>query len=83
MGASALFLAAGDYHHHVGLNTWNGRSEPRSGRGLAWFELRVPSPALATLQSRLEAVTEVEKRSDGFLAAAAPDGLELRLAADR
>jgi len=83
MGASALFLAAGDYHHHVGLNTWNGRSAPRSGRGLAWFELRVPAPALATLQSRLEAVTDVEKRSDGSLAAAAPDGLELRLAAER
>ncbi len=24
----ALFLAAGDYHHHVGLNTWAGSVPP-------------------------------------------------------
>jgi len=23
-GASALFVSAGGYHHHVGLNTWAG-----------------------------------------------------------
>ena len=22
MGDSAAFIAAGDYHHHIGLNTW-------------------------------------------------------------
>jgi catechol 2,3-dioxygenase len=36
----ACFLAVGDYHHHVGLNTWNERTEPATGRELAWFELR-------------------------------------------
>ncbi|MGA9402779.1 VOC family protein [Haladaptatus sp.] len=41
-GPSVLFLAADGYHHHVGVNTWNGRSEPATGRGLAWFELLVP-----------------------------------------
>ncbi|MDS0276188.1 VOC family protein [Halomicroarcula sp. S1AR25-4] len=39
----ALFLAAGDYHHHVGANVWNGRTDPASGRGLAWFELVFPN----------------------------------------
>lgn len=24
-GKSAVFLAAGDYHHHIGLNTWHSR----------------------------------------------------------
>src|ERR687894_1892318 len=24
MGLDAVFLAAGDYHHHIGLNTWAG-----------------------------------------------------------
>jgi catechol 2,3-dioxygenase len=24
LAGSALFVAAGDYHHHVGLNTWAG-----------------------------------------------------------
>ncbi len=30
----ALFMAAGGYHHHLGVNTWAGRSAPlpmRSG----------------------------------------------------
>ncbi len=25
MGGQAAFLAAGDYHHHIGLNTWESR----------------------------------------------------------
>jgi len=41
---SALFVAAGDYHHHVGLNTWNGRTEPAMAGsvGINWFEVVVP-----------------------------------------
>ena len=33
MGSQAAFLAAGDYHHHVGLNTWEsaGGSPPPPG----------------------------------------------------
>jgi catechol 2,3-dioxygenase len=50
----ALFVAAGDYHHHVGLNVWNGRTDPAAGRGLAWFELLVPdADALAATRERL------------------------------
>ncbi|HSJ17964.1 MAG TPA: VOC family protein, partial [Solirubrobacterales bacterium] len=44
----ALFLSAGGYHHHVGLNTWAGEgapSPPRGSRGLRWFELVVPDAA--------------------------------------
>ena len=25
MGADAAFVSAGDYHHHIGLNTWQSR----------------------------------------------------------
>ena len=25
VGLDAAFLAAGDYHHHIGLNTWESR----------------------------------------------------------
>ena len=35
----AAFLAAGDYHHHLGLNTWQERTEPRTGAGLDWFSI--------------------------------------------
>ncbi|MFB6161524.1 MAG: VOC family protein [Haloferacaceae archaeon] len=81
--SSALFLAAGDYHHHVGLNTWQGRSTPATGRGLAWFELVVPdAAALDDARARLRThgadVTPVE----GGIAVADPDGIAVRLVAE-
>ncbi len=27
-GAAAVFLSAGGYHHHIGLNTWNSKGAP-------------------------------------------------------
>lgn len=27
-GASAVFLSAGGYHHHIGLNTWHSKDAP-------------------------------------------------------
>ena len=41
-GAEALFVSAGGYHHHVGLNTWAGRGAPApppGSAGLRWFAL--------------------------------------------
>jgi catechol 2,3-dioxygenase len=41
----ALFVAAGGYHHHLGLNTWSGEGAPRPPEGaigLERFELVVP-----------------------------------------
>ena len=44
----ALFLAAGGYHHHLGLNTWAGARAPRptdaDARLLEW-RIVLPSPA--------------------------------------
>jgi catechol 2,3-dioxygenase len=42
---SALFVSAGGYHHHIGLNTWNSRngSTPAAGTvGLRSFDLWLP-----------------------------------------
>ncbi len=30
---SAAFLAAGDYHHHIGLNTWESKNGPPPAAG--------------------------------------------------
>lgn len=38
-----LFLAFDDYHHHLGLNRWHGRSEPSKGRGIDYIEFVVES----------------------------------------
>ena len=66
LGDQAGFLAAGDYHHHVGVNTWQSRGggpPPPGSAGLESFTIAVPS-----------AEQEPEERSD-------PDGIRIRLVA--
>jgi len=44
----ALFVAAGGYHHHLGLNVWGGVGAPRppaGAAGLAGVTVVVPDPA--------------------------------------
>ncbi len=39
----ALFFAAGDYHHHVGVNVWTGKAVPPANTvGLVSYRLEVP-----------------------------------------
>ncbi|AQL41891.1 glyoxalase [Halorientalis sp. IM1011] len=82
-GSDALFLAAGDYHHHVGVNTWNGRTEPAGERGLAQFELVVPdADALDAVADRLTDLdVAVTGRADE-LSVADPDGIDVVLRTD-
>ena len=45
MGDQAAFISAGDYHHHIGLNTWESRggSPPAPGStGLYHTAIRYP-----------------------------------------
>jgi len=53
----ALFVSAGGYHHHLGLNTWAGSARPPADAvGLAYFTLVLPSEAdRAALLARAEA----------------------------
>ena len=80
---SALFFAAGDYHHHLGVNTWHGRSQPAGGRGLAWFEFVVADDeTLTTVRRRLEdAAIAVDARDEG-IEISDPDGIAIRMRAD-
>ncbi len=56
-GTQASFVAAGGYHHHLGLNTWAGVGAPPpppDALRLAWFEIRLPTmAALAQVAERL------------------------------
>ena len=56
-GPQAAFVAAGDYHHHIGLNTWESRGgkPPAPGStGLYHVAIRYPSrAALADAMRRL------------------------------
>ena len=66
----ALFVAAGGYHHHLGLNTWRSRnSAPRhpAATGLASFLIQLPATgALAEVKTRLQqaGVTPTEQKEN-------------------
>jgi len=76
----AAFVAAGDYHHHVGLNAWNGRTAPAAGLGLDRFDLLVPDDAaLSGVRSRLDAASVAVEATDDGLTVADPDGITVRV----
>ncbi|HET6684248.1 MAG TPA: VOC family protein [Gaiella sp.] len=68
----ALFVSAGGYHHHVGLNTWAGVGAPRppaGARGLDRFEIVLPDgESLAVTRDRLAAAAAVQDVDGGILA---------------
>ena len=78
----ALFLSAGGYHHHLGVNTWAAGSAPATdddARLLEW-QILLPSAADATaaLDHLAAAGNAVERDADGGVARD-PWGTALRL----
>ncbi len=67
----ALFVSAGGYHHHIGLNTWqsrNGPQPPHNAVGLRFFTIQLPDAAeLAKVLARLQAAGwPVEQQEEGI-----------------
>jgi catechol 2,3-dioxygenase len=78
----ALFLSAGGYHHHVGLNTWAGEGAPPpppGARGLAWFELVVPSADERGRAERRLREAGFEPEQGGALTATDPSRNRVRI----
>jgi catechol 2,3-dioxygenase len=91
-GDSAVFLSAGGYHHHIGLNTWAGADAPpppAGTTGLYHFAILFPSrKELASVFKRLiDAKYPLEGASDHGVSEAIylndPDGIGIELYADR
>ena len=91
-GGQAVFLAAGGYHHHIGLNTWEslGGSPPPAGTtGLYHFAILYPTRAALAdaLRRLLAAGIELEGASDHGVSEALylrdPDGNGVELYWDR
>ena len=66
----ALFVSAGGYHHHIGLNTWHsagGAPAPAGSVGLRSFTIELPNGReLAAVLGRLEAAgIPVSREPDG------------------
>jgi catechol 2,3-dioxygenase len=74
----ALFVAAGGYHHQVGLNTWGtagAPAPPEGARGLARLEVVAPGAGdVARLEERARAAGHDVRRQDGGALLSDPSG---------
>lgn len=80
----ALFVAAGGYHHHIGMNVWAGRGvppSPPSTAGLTRFTIDVPDRgSWDALLHRLAGADEpVERYGETVAFVADPNGIEIML----
>ncbi len=74
----ALFVSAGGYHHHLGLNTWTGEgapAPPRGSRGLRQFEIKLPAAEqVAAEEERLREAGFEPQREGNRVRATDPAG---------
>ncbi len=91
-GDTAVFLSAGGYHHHIGLNTWAGKGvkpPPKGHSGLYHFAVLFPSrKELANVLARIvESQYPITGASDHGVSEALyledPDGIGVELYVDR
>ncbi len=91
-GRSAVFLSAGGYHHHIGLNTWQGKGAtppPPGHTGLYHFAILYPNRIeLAKVLKRLYEINyPIEGASDHGVSESIyltdPDGNGVELYTDR
>ncbi len=91
-GNSAVFLSAGGYHHHIALNTWQGKGAtppPPGHTGMYHFAILFPSRLeLAKIVKRLYEINyPIEGASDHGVSESIyltdPDGNGVELYSDR
>jgi len=78
-GTSAAFIAAGDYHHHIGLNTWEslgGSPPPQGTTGL--YHLAILYPTRAQLADALRRLVNAGIALDGASDHGVSEALYLR-----
>ena len=91
-GDDAVFLSAGGYHHHIGLNTWmsrNARPAPANSAGLFHLAILYPErrDLAQALRWLLDAGYPIDGASDHGVSEALyltdPDGNGVELYSDR
>lgn len=83
----ALFISAGGYHHHIGLNVWAGEeapTRPANGTGLDYYTLVFPTEqtcheAIVRLNHAGVLVSEI----DETVRVTDPSGIQLRFVYDK
>lgn len=83
LGGQALFLADHKYHHHIGLNVWNGTgipALPREKAGLGYFTLVLADEEKRQrIAERLRALGATVQARGGYIETADPSGNIIRL----
>ncbi|PLT31388.1 VOC family protein [Peribacillus deserti] len=78
MAESALFVSAGGYHHHLGLNVWAGIGAPHpplDSLGLKHYTIEVAGNSdLDEMAARLHSIGAEYVMEDGFIRTADPSG---------
>ncbi len=91
-GDSAVFLSAGGYHHHIGLNVWKGKGvtpPPPKHSGLFHFAILFPTrkELAKILKQLIDAKYPLTGASDHGVSEALylndPDSIGIELYADR
>ncbi len=91
-GDSAVFLSAGGYHHHIGLNVWNGKGAtppPQGHSGLYHFAILFPTrlELAKVFKNLIDAGYPITGFSDHGVSEAIylndPDGIGVELYCDR
>ncbi|MBT2646650.1 VOC family protein [Bacillus sp. ISL-34] len=79
----ALFTSTGGYHHHIGLNTWNGVGAPapkENSVGLNWYTLvYADEEARNKVAEQLKEIGAIVTEKEGFFAVTDPSGNEIHL----
>lgn len=68
LAGSAYFISTGGYHHHIGMNVWNGRgakSPEENESGLDYYTLKVPEEVLDDILKNLDDSGYDYKRLEG------------------
>lgn len=76
--SGALFTSTADYHHHIGLNVWNGegaKAPAKSSVGLNWYTLVFPDwDARQSAAERIEQIGAQVKREEDYYIVEDPAG---------
>jgi catechol 2,3-dioxygenase len=60
-GDSAVFISAGGYHHHIGLNTWHSKNAaPAPVRAAGLYHLAIVYPTRKDLAAIFKRLTDAE-----------------------
>ncbi|MDG5472234.1 VOC family protein [Jeotgalibacillus sp. ET6] len=83
INGQALFMSSAGYHHHIGLNTWQGVGAPppsKNSVGLHWFSfvVRDEKEKMKTVE-RLQKLNYAVYSKDGCFTTQDPSGNQIKL----